>query len=218
MMTMQDQGEGKSKMRKFVTSLVVGAVFGFLASVGLLTLIDSGQLGAFNPSRTFAALVGVMYVLCGLFVGLGTLNPKLGAKFLNVEDADELREQAILLRYSTLGIVGMGTIMILLALAMPLGPVPASGVLAAVIALFVITAFTTRKQFAATDELSRAISQESTSVAFYLMFSVGGLWSILAHLEYVIAPAPLDWMTMFVSSMMIAAFWVCGRKGLLMPR
>ena len=51
-------------------------------------------------SASIAALVAVLYCVIALGILLGTANPGLGARFLNVEDADELREQKRVLMWS----------------------------------------------------------------------------------------------------------------------
>jgi hypothetical protein len=48
-----------------------------------------------------------------------------------------------------------------------------------------------------------------------LIVAIGGGWSILAHLCFVLAPTPLDWLTMFTLIMFAASFIAVGRRGLL---
>jgi len=65
------------------------------------------------------------------------------------------------------------------------------------------------------DQLARALSRETGSIAFHLILAAGGGWAMLAHLGFVPAPAALDWLTMFVLLMFVAAFIAAGRRNLL---
>ena len=109
----------KRKLRKLLISAGIGAVAGFVVAFSLFQIFDSGALGEIDTSRSSAALMGALFILCGGFVGLGLLNPQMGAKFLNVEDADELREQKTLFGYSVVGFLAFGAALIVLALAAP---------------------------------------------------------------------------------------------------
>ena len=62
------------------------------------------------------------------------------------------------------------------------------------------------------------MSRETGNAAFYLIVVIGGGWAILAHLGFVPAPAPLDWLTMITLTMFAASFIVVGRRGLLKRR
>lgn len=208
----------RRKSRKMVLGMVLGGLAGFFGSLGLLQLIDSGALGVLDRSREIAALVGALYVICGLMVGLGLLSPKMGAQVLNVEDAEELREQAAVLRYSVFGMVALGAVLLVLAFAAPAGPIPQTSALGIVVALTGLSWFTSWRQMRLVDELVRSMSSEGTSLAFYLLFLIGGGWSIAAHLGYLTGPAPLDWITMFAGLLLLAVFWVAGRRGMLAPR
>lgn len=210
---MQDQ-----KLKKLVVSLAIGAVGGFIVSFALMRTIQTGLLGELDLSRSLAAMAGALYLLCGAFVGAGLLNPKIGAKFLNVEDAVDLQEQAPVLRDSVFGIAAFGLSLVLLAFAAPIGPVPEGVVAASIVILMGVTTFTSLRQIKAMDELSASVSRETAASAFYLMLGLGGGWSILAHLGYLAAPAPLDWLTLFAATLLAAAFWASGQRGLLTPR
>ena len=80
-------------VRKFLIPALIGGVAGFAASAGMMRFIDSSAVGGLSGSASIAALVGVAYAVIGLALTIGTASPQVGAKFLNVEDADELREQ-----------------------------------------------------------------------------------------------------------------------------
>jgi hypothetical protein len=68
------------------------------------------------------------------------------------------------------------------------------------------------------DELWQTLSRESGSWAFHLVFVIGGGWAILAHLGFVRAPSPLDWLTLLTLSVFAASVIAVSRRGLLKPR
>lgn len=215
-----DQNEKNDgiKWRKLAVSTGIGAVVGFFGSMGLLKLVDSGMLGALNNSREIAALFGMLYIVTGGFVGIGVVSPNIGAKFLNVEDPEELMEQRKMLSYSAGSMVLMGMLLMLLAFAQPIGPVPAAVAMGATVFTFFAVWWMGHLQQKHMDEMMRQVGYECASTAFYLVMFFGGGWAMLAHLEYTAGPAMLDWLTMFASFLLIAAFWVCGKRGLLKPR
>lgn len=208
----------KSKTRKMIVSLCVGGVAGFLAAMGFMELVESGTLGEFTTSQEIAGLVAIIYVLTALAVGVGLVNPALGARFLNVEDADELREQHRALSWSAGGMIALGLALLLAAVGTPGGPVTATVVLAGVVALVGFAWFAGSRQRRHTDELMKSVSGEATSAAFYLVVLIGGGWALLAHVDRAPAPAPLDWLTMFAGFLMLSCFIVAGKRGMLKQR
>jgi hypothetical protein len=74
------------------------------------------------------------------------------------------------------------------------------------------------RQLRYADELMRAVSRESTTAAFYLLFVIGGGWALLAQLGYAAQPAPLDWLSMIWMSGLLGSFIASARLGLLEPR
>lgn len=217
-MTIDEKTEKSRKARKTIFALVLGGIAGFFGAMGIMTLVNSGALGELGASREIALLVALIYVITGTSVGFGVVNPKLGSKFLNVEDADELREQRAMLGYSSLGIIALGGSLVVAALGAPLGPIPKVVVAISVVVLIVFCGIMTSRQMKHTDELMRSVSTESGAMSYYLLLLFGGGWSLLAHLEYVAGPQPLDWLTMFAGLLLIGAFIACGRRGMLSMR
>ncbi|MGB3166728.1 MAG: hypothetical protein WBA68_08145 [Alteraurantiacibacter sp.] len=212
------RAEKSRKTKKTIFALVLGGIVGFLGAMAVLKLGDAGVLGALDPSREIAALVGMLYFVTGAFVGFGLIAPGAGAKFLNVEDADELREQKAMLGYSALGMVAMGLALFVAAMAAPAGPIAPGVALAIFGVLAVIGVWVSITSMKYQDELMRAVGREGAGTAFYLTGLVGGTWALLAHLGYASAPAPLDWLTMLWSLLLLAAFIVVGRRGMMEMR
>ncbi|MGB3797299.1 MAG: hypothetical protein WA957_13470 [Alteraurantiacibacter sp.] len=208
----------KSKVRKLLTALVIGAVVGFLVSFAFMRTAQLGILGELDTSREIAGLVGLLYVATACFVGFGVINPKLGARVLNVEDGEELQEQRSMLGWSVAGMAALGFALFIAALSAPVGPIPAEIMIIGVVALLAISCFTSYRQRRYTDELMRNVSLETASTAFYFTSIFGGGWALLAHGNVVAGPLPLDWLTMFAAIMLLATYWVCGKRGLLKQR
>ncbi|WP_324074595.1 MAG: hypothetical protein RSE14_13795 [Erythrobacter sp.] len=218
-MTSENQTSQSSRvMRKLVIPALIGGVAGGSASFAMMRFIDSDAVGGLNLSASIAALVAVLYCVIAIGMLLGTASPGLGARFLNVEDADELREQKRVLMWSGAAMLLWGVALLALALAAPDGPLPqtaalvigAGGLLAGT-ALSVIV-------YRASDELMLAVNLEGSTISYTMALVVIGMWAILAHLGFVAAPAPLDLLTIFYVLALAASFIAVGRRGMLTIR
>ncbi|WP_271077101.1 hypothetical protein [Aurantiacibacter sp. MUD61] len=213
-----DAAEKKRKLKKTAFALSMGALTGFLGAMAVLRIMDSEDFAGASQSVEIASLVGMLFLVIGLMVGLGTLNPKAGAKVLNVEDEEELREQRQQLLYSSVAMALAGIALIVVAHAGSTGTIDPAIALGTYVVCSVISVFVSFKSRQHSDELMRAVSTETASLSFYLVVLIGGTWALLAHLQYVAGPAPLDWLTMFWSLMLLAAFMVIGKRGMMTMR
>src|SRR3546814_11947437 len=77
--------------------MALQALIGALAGVGgmfALMWLLKGETLDWQPSQIILAGVGLIYVLMGLFVGLGVLAPRaFGQRMLNVADVEETVEE-----------------------------------------------------------------------------------------------------------------------------
>ncbi len=164
----QDISSPARKGRKLALMLGGGAVAGFLGATGVLTLIDSGVLGSLDPSREIALLVSLLYGFMGLLVCFGAMSPRLGARMLNVQDADELREMKQSLLASGIASLAFGAVLAVLALTgtdRVLAP-PVAAVVAGTV--FVVGALASARSIKYADELMRAVSRQSAAAAYGL--------------------------------------------------
>ena len=205
-------------VKKILFPALLGGVVGYAAAATALHFIGHEPVGGLGKSTTIATLVGVLYIVFGLTVGLGTLSPKVGAHFLNVEDADELREQKKVLTSSGSAMVLWGVGLIGLALAAPDGPLPQAAALAVCAGGLVIGTVLSIPSYRLSDELMRAVTLEAGAVSYGLVLLVVGGWAMLAHVGYVAAPQPLDLLTLFYVLVLLASFISTGRRGMLTPR
>ena len=213
-----EASERRRKLKKTALALAIGGVAGFAGAMGMMHLMEMEALAESGPSVEIAALVGMLYALIGFAIGVGLLSPKAGAAYLNVEDADEIEEQRGILTYSALAMVVAGIALVVVALAGEGGlidPAVAAGVY---VISTVIAVWASLRSGKHQDELMRAMGRETASTAYYLIVLVGGTWALLAHLQYIAAPAPLDWLTMFWVLMLLAAFIVVGKRGMMTLR
>ena len=204
--------------RKVLISGLFGGVAGFAASAALLRFVGSDAVGGLDKSATIAALVAVLYLVIGLMVALGTANPALGARILNVEDADELREQKKVLSLSGVSMVLWGAALLALALAAPDGPLPQALALAIAAGGLAIGTALSVMVYRVSDELMLAVNLEGGALSYGLVFVLVGGWAMLAHLGYVAGPAPLDLLSMFYVLVLAASFIAVGRRGMLTVR
>lgn len=205
-------------VRKLLIPALIGGVAGFAASAGMMEFIDSSAVGGLGVSATVAALVGMFYVVIGFGIAFGSASPQVGAKFLNVEDADELREQKKVLGLSGVAMLLWGAALVALALAAPDGPVPQGVALAVGLAGLVIGTVLSIQVYRASDELMLAVNLEGGALSYGLVFAVVGGWAMLAHLGYTAAPAPLDLLSLFYVLVLVASFIAIGRRGMLTIR
>lgn len=213
-----EAAEKSRKLKKTMFALALGGIVGFAGSFGFMQLSDTGVVGTLGRSQEIAALVGITYLVTALAVLAGVVAPKAGATFLNVEDAEELREQKFMLGMSGTGMATAGAALLIAALAEPLGPISRTTVVvlfAALMTVSVIASLASRKH---QDELMRAVGKETGAMAFYLIFFIGGGWALAAHLDYVAGPAPLDWLSMFWALGLLAAFIVVAKRGMMQMR
>lgn len=218
MMTEHNSSATPRWVKKLLIPALIGGVAGFAASAGVLRFIDSPAIGGLSESATIAALVGMLYTLIGLGVWFGTASPQVGAKFLNVEDADELREQKKVLILSGIVSALWGVSLMALAFAAPEGPLPQGIALAVGLGGLLIGSVISVAVYRACDELMRAVNLEAGALSYGALLAIVGLWALLAHLGYTAGPAPLDLLSLFYAVPLIASFVVIGRRGMMTAR
>ena len=130
--------KGISPKFKLAIQLIIGAFAGMLTSVGVLFWMEGTIETGLSLSNEIAAVVGALYALIAVGVFIGAMSPALGEKYLNVEDADEIRDQRSMLLYSVVAMATFGIALILLAVAGPAGPISGETALASAVALIAV--------------------------------------------------------------------------------
>ena len=214
---MQTRAEDRSaRWRRLTISLLVGAGVGFAGASLLTNTIRAGVLGTLDVSQVAALGVAMVYLLMGVAVGLGAASPRVGATFLNVADADELREERASILPSGISCVAIAAGLAALALSGPAGLIAPSTALAVFGGTLIVATWLSVGVMRRADELMRQVMSDGAAVSFYLAFFVLGGWAVLAHLGFAAGPAMLDVVSLFYALTLVGSFWVIGRRGMLM--
>lgn len=193
---------------------VLGAVFGLAVTVPFLRYAGPFLAQAGTGAIALSG-VGVIYLMMGLMVGLGTLMPGPGSKLLNVAGPDDLTDERRVLLGSAAGSLILGAGLLALSLAGPAGLVPDGVALGALALGFVACAVIGVQQWREYDELLRQMTTECGSIAFMIALPGLGGWAALAHLGWVPPFAPLWVLAALMFLLLISSFIAAGRRGLL---
>lgn len=203
------------KGRKLVFQFIVGGLIGGLAGYFGLGLLDAENMAG---DQLVVSGVGLIYLLMGLICGFGLMAPKLGSSILNVEDADEIRDQSRMLSGSAICMIALGAALMVLPMAGsdgPISPLVAIGGLIAALALLIAVSIRDWKYY---DEMMLQLSREAGNIAFSGVGSVTLIWASAAWLGLVTTPTPLGLVALISGGFLIAIFVASARKGLLRPR
>lgn len=208
--------------RKMAMQAVVGAIAGAGGMIAILALIDRQGGLDWTPSPIILLGIGLVYALMGLFVGLGTLAPKLvGQRLLNVADAEEILEERSSMGVSAICCVILGAALMLLAQAVAVdtaalvNPATAYWILLVVLGGFTAVSLWLWKSF---DELWQQLTIEITATTGNLMMLVTIVWGGAAAADLIAGPKPLDLVSLSVGLLLLACFAVTARRGMMAPR
>ncbi|MEE4206398.1 MAG: hypothetical protein V2I39_08900 [Erythrobacter sp.] len=201
-------------VRKMLVPALAGGAVGFGTAWGIGELTDGGFASGLTLSAEIALVAGALYLVMALGVLIGTLRPGFGARYLNVEDADELRETRVMLVNSCIAMAMWGAGLAAFALASP-GPLSSVAALAIGMAGMALGSLFAWRSWKASDELMAAVTRDANSLTALLAFAMLGGWGALAHIGYLGSPAPLDLLTSFFALGLLATFIVVGRRGMM---
>ena len=206
--------------QKLIVQTLSGAAVG--AAGTFLFLRYGGKVADFeDPARLAAAATGIIYALMGLFVGIGALAPSAGAKFLNVEDADEILAERKSIGPGAIGCLLIGLLLMALALTPgggqpgALSPDVAIAIAAACFVGLLAVGWWVRGRI---DEFNRQLGIESSALAMHASLLLFGGWAVLAHAGHVQWVTPLGLLAGFALLELGSIFWVVGKRGMLVPR
>jgi hypothetical protein len=211
----------KPKTRKVLLQMLAGAICGAAGMIAGMTLLDRSVEGA--PSATLAAGLGtgLVYLLTALIIGLGLLLPALGAKALNVEDAEELKEQRGMLAKGSLIFILVAVFLLTLTFA----PAPLGAGLLQQETAFVVAGASFFGLLAASnafrnsgDELIRQASLEAANLTLGLVFILFGGWAALNQVGAAAMFSPLLFVSGLFAIYLLCTFIAYGRRGMLKPR
>jgi hypothetical protein len=202
--------------RNFLTwTALAVAVFALIAwSLAAFTgSLSPDAIGVSAAAALFVGLALLALAILGFVVIIAAR-----ANLLPAERAEAVLERGRMQLYTWTWLAALGLTLILLSLAGPGGLVSPGFALAAAVVLIAVMAAIDLAMRPLMDELSHAVGRETGNMAFYLTIAIGGGWAILAHLRFVAAPEPLDWITLFTLILFAASVIAAGRRGLLKPR
>ncbi len=203
-------------LRNFVIRDAAAIITCLLIVGGFSALARAGALAAMGASAWVAAVTGSVLILVAVLGLLATASAHTGADLIDDEvAAEEMRERGRLHLYSFIWMAACGLFLIGLSLAGPGGVLPPTAALAGALVLISVLSGLGIAVWRLSDELGRTLSHEAGNMAFYLILVFGGGWAMLAHLGFVAAPSPLEWLTMFTVLMFVASFIAAGRRKLL---
>ncbi len=204
-----------NKTRKLLFQFVLGGIVGFI--VGYLG-INLPAIDNSNADQIIVSGIGLVYLLIGLIGSIGLIAPKLGAIFLNVEDADEIREQHRILQGSAICMIALGVALMVLPMAGPdgsLSPLVGFGGLTAALLVLTIISIRDWKYY---DEMLMQLSRDAGNIGFC---GIGGtllIWAAAAWSGLVTGPTPLELVASISGGFLLSIFIASARKGLLKPR
>ena len=203
-------------VRNFVIQNGVAIALFLLAIWGFSALGGAGALGAMRASAWAAAVTGLVLVFIAFLGIIVMASAHTGAGLIDDEvAAEEMRERGRLFLCSFVWMAASGLLLIVLALSGSAGVLSPAAALAGALALIAVLIGLGIVAWRLSDELGRTLSRESGNMACYLILALGGGWAMLAHLRFVAAPAPLDWLTMLTLLLYVASFIAIGRRKLL---
>jgi hypothetical protein len=205
----------KSKMRTSLRRFGAGALVGAAGAALFLGFAGGRYIDLADPVAMLTAGTGLVYALMGLAVGFGILAPRTGARFLNVEDADELRDERPKLQVGAATCVLIGIFFLVLALSASGQALNAFAVLLIGAACLVGTVILTMIGRARTDELTRQINFEASSFTLNTAFVVLAAWAALAQLGYVEWVSPLVLISSLAMLQLVSIMATSAAKGLL---
>jgi cytochrome bd-type quinol oxidase subunit 2 len=204
---------------KMAMRFLIGALAGAAGTILFIELVGKPHLDFDDRGTMLALIAGLIYALLGLSVGLGALAPRQGAAFLNVEDADEIREQRGSLAPSAISCILIGAFLLLLAMAPGLEQAAGREIVVAAalicVAGIVAISFATRGR---ADELMRQVGLEASAFTLHVALAVLSVWALLAHLDYVSWVGPLELIAGLALLELCAIFYLGGKRGLMKPR
>ncbi|WP_162627628.1 hypothetical protein [Erythrobacter sp. KY5] len=217
-MTAMTNPEEPKKKRSYWYSLAAwvlsGAVAGYIGA-DLITGGANGEMIDINISQIVAILIGFILVLCTVIVGVGFTFPKAGIAMKMFEDIEEWEDERSMMGLSAFGGGAWGGALIVLALAEPLGLLGSPVLLAVMGVLLIGFVYSSWRLLREYDELWQGVNAETCTYGMYLMLLIGGTWSVVAHLGFISALAPLDWISLLTATCLVGAILATRKRGML---
>jgi hypothetical protein len=204
-----------AKAKKMAIQMIVGAVFGAGSMIMLSKMVPMRSLAA---DEFILFSVGAIWAIIGVFILFGTASPKVGAKLLNVEDEEDLREQRRILIGSAIIFLTWGSSHMILAVSGSMAFFSAwAGIGAMLISLFacVLIYFRDRHLY---DEMMWKLTLHAGYLCFTGLWVVLSVWCAMTISGLVAAPTPEIILALFSGGYLLTTVISAGRAGLLAPK
>jgi hypothetical protein len=169
--------------------------------------------GAYRPggySEAAAAMVGMIHISFGIIAAAMRATARFEP---NAEHAEDLRREGNPLLLGAVALIAAGLSLVVLSLAgpdRPIAPMPGAVTAIGLNAFALIVAAVRLRRM---DELSREMTRDAGRLAFAWTSLFGGTWAALAHLGFLPAPAPLDWLTLMGGFSFVAGIVALAKRG-----
>ena len=203
------------KGRKLIFQLAFGGLLGGLAGYFGIGILDAETMAA---DQVIVSGIGLVYLLMGLIVGFGLIAPKLGSTILNVEDADEIKDQRRILTGSAISMTALGAATMVLPLSGQDSAISAYTAFAGLLAALLVMAVINIRDWKYYDEMMKQLSREAGNIAFCGIGGVLLVWASAAWLGIMSAPTPLALIAIISGGFLLSIFLASARRGLLTPR
>ncbi len=197
--------------RRSVPALISGGAAGAFTVIIVIQLFgsekfDFDKIASLGPSRAIAAALGLFYLAIGMGMFVAAFSPALGKRYIDPEDAEELRRR----RGS---LVSVGVSAVAFGAGMATLVADRGGILA--LFLFGIGAAFAWNAHRLSDEMSRQVNRDAAGLAFCIFFCIVSLWGILAQIGEIAFAAPLDWLSVTLAASCVSKIVVSSARGLV---
>ncbi len=207
----EKSGPGRGSLALKIV-LILGAN---AAIIGLVTWwIFALQAGsAYRPgglSEAAAGFAGLIHMAFGIVAAAMRATARFEP---DPEFAEDLRREGRALLLGAVALIAAGLSLVLLSLAgpdRPIAPLPGA---VAVIGLSTFALIVAAVRLRGMDELNREVARDAGRLAFAWTSLFGGTWAVLAHVGFLRAPAPLDWLTLMGGFSFVAGLVALARRG-----
>ena len=203
------------KTKKLVLQMIGGGIAGGASVIALNHFLSFETLGADNM---ILAVVGLIYVLTGMIVLIGSAVPKMGAQMLNVSDEEDLLEQRHILLSSSLMILAFGAAQIILVLSGDGKMFPAWAGAGAMLLSMLFGSVIWIRDRHRYDEMMMKLSLDASFICFCGLWLVLVPWGCLAMTGLAPSPTGAAIVALFSGGYLLASVVAAGRVGLLAPK
>lgn len=190
--------------RQWIKWAVQGGL-GFVAGFGAMAFLHESELLARIQCSAGAVglfLVGSAYLVVGLFVFVMSIDPRVGAKVLFLQDADEVLDlRAVLLSSGIVyALIGVGQVALVLADAEVVSPLIGATTM---LFSFVLAACVSVYLWSLYDEFWKQVTLEGSAIALWILLFLVIAWAVFAQFGWGPAVDPLGLIALLLGAGMV---------------